>query len=117
MKIEAGKRYMRRDGEVTGYMLPTESGNLFLDPDTQFLYNIYGDNDEFPVLPPLTSEYIDPKEAPIAATRAERRYEMASRSMTTLMTIYPDEPYTQLAETAVKIADILLNELEKNDGK
>jgi len=52
----------------------------------------------------------------IGVTCADRRYEMASRTMTTLMTIYPDEPYTNLAETAVKIADILLNELEKNNG-
>jgi len=51
----------------------------------------------------------------IGVTRADRRYEMASRTMTTLMTIYPDEPYINLAETAVKIADILLDELEKND--
>ena len=51
----------------------------------------------------------------IGVTRADRRYETASRAMTTLMTLYPDEPYTNLAETAVKIADILLDELEKND--
>jgi len=47
--------------------------------------------------------------------RSDWRYEMASRTMTTLITLYPDEPYTNLAETAVKIADILLDELEKND--
>ena len=51
----------------------------------------------------------------IGVTRAEWRHEMASRTMTTLMALSPDEPYTHMAETAVKIADILLNELEKND--
>jgi len=116
MKIEACKRYVRSDGEVTGYMLPTESDNLFLDPDTQHLYDFYGTNDESPNLPSLIGIYIDPKEAPGGITRAERRYEMASNAMIKLMDLSPDEPYTHLAETAVKIADILLNELEKDDG-
>ena len=49
--------------------------------------------------------------------RSDWRYEMASRTMTTLMTLSPDEPYTHIAERAVKIADILLDKLEKNDGK
>jgi len=116
MKIKTGRRYMRSDGEVTGYMLPTESDNLFIDPDTQYLYDIYGINHEYPHFPSLIGVYIDPKEAPSGTTRADWRYETASRAMTTLMALYPDEPYTNLAETAVKIADILLDELEKNDG-
>ena len=113
MKIEAGRRYIRSDGEVTGYMLPTESDHLFLDPENNDLYDFYGTNDESPNLPSLIGIYIDPKEMPSAAIRAERRYEMASQAMIKLMAISPDEPYTHMAETAVKIADILLNELEK----
>jgi len=105
MKIEAGKRYMRSDGEVTGYMLPTESDHLFLDPENNDLYDFYGTNDESPNLPSLM-ERIDPKEAPGGVTRAERRYEMASNAMIKLMALSPDEPYTHLAETAVKITDV-----------
>jgi hypothetical protein len=112
MKIEAGKRYVRSDGEVTGYMLPTESDHLFLEPSTQHLYDLYGANDESPNLT-LIDIYIDPKEAQSGIARENRRYEMASQAMLKLMTLSPDEPYTYMAETAVKIADILLNELEK----
>jgi len=117
MKIEAGKRYMRRDGEVTGYMVATESYHLFLDPDRKYWYDIHGNNDDFPDLPPLINEYMDLKEATSSTTRTKWRYEMARRAMTTLMALSPDEPYTNLAETAVKIADILLNELEKSGEK
>jgi hypothetical protein len=44
MKIEIGKRYVRRDGSVTKPLEPDFMDTDYaLDPDTQFVYGTHGE--------------------------------------------------------------------------
>ena len=124
MKLEPGKRYVRRDGEVTGPLVRYESRKYpFYDHAECEVYRPngrYWDHGEEPE--DLISEYIEGDKASQTMRNADRpASEMTKREAIAAGVLaqvaYLDEMNHQAASLAIDYADALLAELEKGGGE